>query len=95
MESGYYSHLHKLFLSDDDMLRESSDHKTAKVIGIIVGGAAIILLVLGICFLWRKKKLQCLLNLKEKRERRGNVQVMLYRIYELCNCTCLNCVLND
>ena len=69
------------YFSDDDVLRESSAHKTAKAIGIVVGGAAIIFLVLGICFLWRKKKLRCLLNLKEKRERRGNVQV-LYHIYE-------------
>lgn len=79
MESGYYSQLHKLFLSDDDVLRESSDHKRAKAIGIMVGGAAIIFLVLGICFLWRKKKLKCLLNLKEMREKRGKV---IYHIYE-------------
>ncbi|CAK8577842.1 unnamed protein product [Lathyrus sativus] len=59
---------------DDDVLRDGSDHKTAKVIGIMVGGAAIIFLVLGICFLWRKKKLKCLWNLKEKREKKGSLE---------------------
>jgi len=38
----------------------------------MVGGATIIFFVLGTCYLWRKKKLQCLL--KGKREKRGNAQ---------------------
>jgi hypothetical protein len=69
------------FVSDDDVIRESSDRKTARAIGIMAGGAAIILLAVGICFLWRKKKLQFLLNLKGKSERRGNVQVIKCPIY--------------
>jgi hypothetical protein len=64
------------FVSDDDVIRESSDRKTARAIGIMAGGAAIIFLAVGICFLWRKKKLQFLLNLKGKSEKRGNVQVI-------------------
>ncbi|CAJ2678385.1 unnamed protein product [Trifolium pratense] len=57
---------------DDEVVRESSDRKTAKAIGIMAGGAAVIFLAVGICFLWRKKKLQFLLNLKGKSEKRGS-----------------------
>ena len=74
MESGFYSQLQKLFLSGDDGVGRSSDHKIARAIGILVGGATIIFLVLGTCYLWKKKKLQCLL--KGKSEKRGNVQVI-------------------
>ncbi|CAJ2678386.1 unnamed protein product [Trifolium pratense] len=56
---------------DDEVVRESSDRKTAKAIGIMAGGAAVIFLAVGICFLWRKKKLQFLLNLKGKSEKRA------------------------
>lgn len=52
---------------EEDEARESSDHKTAKAIGIMVGGAAIIFLIIGICFLWRKKKLQCLFKMKSEK----------------------------
>ncbi|XP_052114851.1 receptor-like serine/threonine-protein kinase SD1-8 isoform X1 [Arachis duranensis] len=44
---------------------ESGDgsHNTAKVVGIIVGGAALILLALAICFLlWKKRKFPCMLE---------------------------------
>lgn len=56
----------------DDGVGGSSDHKIARAIGIMVGGATIIFLVLGTCYLWRKKKLQCLL--KGKREKRGSLE---------------------
>ncbi|XP_045826098.1 receptor-like serine/threonine-protein kinase SD1-8 isoform X2 [Trifolium pratense] len=59
---------------DDEVVRESSDRKTAKAIGIMAGGAAVIFLAVGICFLWRKKKLQFLLNLKGKSEKRGSLE---------------------
>ncbi|PNY08866.1 serine/threonine protein kinase, partial [Trifolium pratense] len=62
------------FVSDDEVVRESSDRKTAKAIGIMAGGAAVIFLAVGICFLWRKKKLQFLLNLKGKSEKRGSLE---------------------
>ncbi|XP_057752417.1 receptor-like serine/threonine-protein kinase SD1-8 isoform X3 [Arachis stenosperma] len=44
---------------------ESGDgsHNTAKVVGIIVGGAALILLALAICLLlWKKRKFPCMLE---------------------------------
>ncbi|KAK7319584.1 hypothetical protein RJT34_04307 [Clitoria ternatea] len=44
-------------------------NNTAKVVGIIVCAAAFILLVLGICILWKKRKLQWIL--KGKSEHRG------------------------
>ncbi|XP_061358121.1 receptor-like serine/threonine-protein kinase SD1-8 isoform X1 [Gastrolobium bilobum] len=46
-----------------------SDQKndTAKAVGIIIGGTAFILLaLLGTCFLWKKRKLQCLLKWKTR-----------------------------
>lgn len=64
----------KLLLSGDEDSGGGSSRKTGKAIGIMAGGATIILLALGVCFLWRKKKLQlCLMNLKGKTEQRGNV----------------------
>ncbi|OIW10497.1 hypothetical protein TanjilG_00435 [Lupinus angustifolius] len=47
-------------------------NSTAKVAGIIVGGAALILLALGFFLLWKKNKLQCIL--KGKTEHRGSLE---------------------
>ncbi|XLT48414.1 hypothetical protein HN873_041018, partial [Arachis hypogaea] len=55
---------------------ESGDgsHNTAKVVGIIVGGAALILLALAICFLlWKKRKFPCMLE--RETVHRGNSQL--------------------
>ncbi|KAK2436967.1 G-type lectin S-receptor serine/threonine-protein kinase [Trifolium repens] len=59
---------------EDDVLRKTYDRKTARAIGIMAGGAAIIFLAVGLCFLWRKKKLQFLLNFKGKNEKRGSLE---------------------
>ncbi|KAK7362978.1 hypothetical protein VNO77_05103 [Canavalia gladiata] len=62
----------RLAASDVDDIVEGGSHKAndrAKVVGIIVGAAAFILLSLGLFILWKKRKLQCIL--KGKSDHRG------------------------
>ncbi|KAK7252218.1 hypothetical protein RIF29_36019 [Crotalaria pallida] len=50
----------------------NNTNDTAKVAGIVVGGVALILLVFGFFFLWKKRKLQCLL--KGETKHRGSLE---------------------
>ncbi|KAJ1390416.1 S-locus, receptor kinase [Sesbania bispinosa] len=61
-------------VNKDDIGFGGDSHKTntAKTVGIIIGGAALILLALGLFFLWKKRKLQCIL--KRKTEHRGSLE---------------------